>query len=160
VRDLDIQRTRSRPVRLVPLAAVTLANYAAQVPYFIHNDFSVDHPLPGVRAAGLLGVTLAWFILGLAGFLRGRRWGFAVLVSFLAAEALFYGATFATGIFLLQMHHHSGLLRAVFVTGYASGAVAVWYACSLIWHRARAGSRPGRARQVGTRAAEAGPWRP
>jgi hypothetical protein len=127
----------------MPLITVTLANYAAQVPYFIHNDYSAAHPLPGVRAVGLLGLTLAWFLLGLAGFMRGRRWGLAVLVSFLAAEALFYGATFATGTFLLQMHNHSDLLKAVFVIGYASGAVAAYCACSLIWHYARAGLRRG-----------------
>jgi NADH:ubiquinone oxidoreductase subunit K len=127
----------------MPLITVTLANYAAQVPYFIHNDYSAAHPLPGVRAVGLLGLTLAWFLLGLAGFMRGRRWGPAVLVSFLAAEALFYGATFATGTFLLQMHNHSDLLKAVFVIGYASGAVAAYCACSLIWHYARAGLRRG-----------------
>jgi NADH:ubiquinone oxidoreductase subunit K len=127
----------------MPLITVTLANYAAQVPYFIHNDYSAVHPLPGVRAVGLLGLTLAWFLLGLAGFMRGRRWGPAVLVSFLAAEALFYGATFATGTFLLQMHNHSDLLKAVFVIGYASGAVAAYCACSLIWHYARAGLRRG-----------------
>ncbi len=139
----------------MPVAVVTLVNYAAQVPYFIHNDYSAQHPLPGLRAAGLLGVTLAWFILGLAGFLRGRRWGLAVLVSFLAAEALFYGATFATGIFLLQMHNHSALLKVVFVTGYASGAVAAYYACHLIWPYARARLRTGQIPGVGRRAAEA-----
>ena len=135
----------------MPLAAVTLVNYAAQVPYFIHNDYSVDHPLPGVRAVGLLGVTLAWFILGLAGYMRGRRRGLAALVSFLAAEALFYEATFATGTFLLQMHNHSGLLKVVFVTGYASGAVAAYYACYLLWHHARAGLRPGHIPPGGAR---------
>ena len=66
-----------------------------------------------------------------------------MLVSFLAAEALFYAGTFASGAFLLQMHNHSDLLKVIFVTGYASGAVAAYYACSLIWHQARAGLRPG-----------------
>ena len=132
----------------MPLVAVTLANYAAQVPYYLHNDYYAHHPLPGVRAVALLGVTLAWFALGLAGFMRHRRWGLPVLVSFLAFEAIFYAGTFATGAFIFQMHNHSDLLKVVFVTGYASGAVAAYYACRLIWDRwrprIRAGMRAGR----------------
>ena len=90
----------SGPVRLTPLIAITLANFAAQVPYYLHNDYSAQHALPGVRAVALLGATLAWFALGLAGFLRQRRWGFAVLVSFLVIEAIFYAGTLATGAFV------------------------------------------------------------
>jgi hypothetical protein len=125
-------------VRLVPLIAVTIMNYAAQVPYSIHNgDFSAHRPLDVVRGTVLLGVTLAWFVLGLTGYLRKRRWGLAVLVSFLVTEALFYAATFATGTFIFQVANPSYLLKAVFVTGYASGAVAAFYAFRLITDHVR-----------------------
>jgi len=129
----------------MPLVAVTIVNYAAQVPYAIHNgDFSAHRPLDVVRGAVLLGVTLAWFVLGLTGYVRKRRWGLAVLVSFLLAEALFYTATFVTGWFLFQLQDPSYLLKAVFVTGYASGAIAAFYACRLAWDHLR--SRRLRAR--------------
>jgi hypothetical protein len=128
----------------MPLVAVTLANYAAQVPYFAHNYYSPHHPFPGLRAVALLGLTLAWFAVGLAGFLRGRRWGLAVLISFLAAEALFYAGTFASGAFIFQLHNHSDLIKLVFITGYASGAVAAYYAGRLLWDRWRPGLRAGR----------------
>ena len=119
-------------VRLMPLVAVTVMNYAAQVPYSIHNgDFSAHRPLDLVRGALLLGVTLAWFVLGLTGYVRKQRWGLAVLVSFLVTEALFYTATFVTGMFIFQLENPSYLLKAVFVTGYASGAVAAFYAYRL-----------------------------
>jgi hypothetical protein len=119
-------------VRLMPLVAVTIMNYAAQVPYSIHNgDFSAHRPLDVVRGTVLLGVTLAWFVLGLTGYMRKRRWGLAVLVSFLFTQALFYAATFVTGTFVFQLENPSYLLKAVFVTGYASGAVAAFYAYRL-----------------------------
>lgn len=119
-------------VRLMPLVAVTILNYAAQVPYSLHNgDFSAHRPLDVVRGTVLLGVTLAWFVLGLTAYVHKRRWGLAVLVSFLVTQALFYAATFVTGTFLFQLENPSYLLKAVFVTGYASGAIATFYACRL-----------------------------
>jgi hypothetical protein len=136
---METQRVTRESVRLMPLVAITLANYAAQVPYYLHNDYSPHHLLPGVRAVALLGGTLAWFALGLAGFIRHRRWGLAVLVSFLTAEAIFYAGTFATGAFLLQIENHSYLLKTVFVIGYASGAAAAYYTYRLFRDRPRPG---------------------
>ncbi|HEX6525554.1 MAG TPA: hypothetical protein VF070_36920 [Streptosporangiaceae bacterium] len=117
---------------------VTAMNYAAQVPYYAHNDYPPHHLLPGLRALALMGVTLVWFVAGLAGFIRRRRWGLAVLASFLITEAFFYAATFATGIFLFQMSNPSGLLKTVFVIGYISGATAAGYSWVLLrGHRRR-----------------------
>lgn len=134
-------------VRLMPLVAVTMMNYAAQVPYSLHNgDFSAHRPLELVRGVVLLGVTLAWFVLGLTAYLRKRRWGLAVLLSFLVTEALFYAATIVTGTFLFQLENSSYLLKAVFVTGYASGAMAVFYAYRLTRNHVR-------SRRLGARTA-------
>jgi hypothetical protein len=127
-----------RPIKIMPLVVVTAMNYAAQVPYYVHNDYSPHHLLPGLRALALLGATLVWFVTGLAGFIRHRRWGLAVLISFLVTEAVFYAATFATGIFLFQMSNPSGLLKTVFVIGYISGATAAGYSWMLLrGHRRR-----------------------
>jgi len=120
---------------LTPLIVVTLVNYAAQVPYYIHNDYSPAHPLPGLRAVLLLGATLAWFAIGLAGLSRNRRWGFGVLISFLITEAFFYAMTIVSGTFILQLEYPSILLKAVFVIGYVSGAIAAYYAYRLIRDR-------------------------
>lgn len=124
-------------VRVMPLVAVTAVNYAAQVPYYLHNDYSMQHPLPGVRAIVLLGATLLWFVVGLTGFIRRRRWGMAVLVSFLVTEAVFYAATIVTGIFLFQVSNPSDLLKVVFVVGYISGATAAGYSWLLLRSRLR-----------------------
>jgi hypothetical protein len=105
------------------------------VPYYLHNDYSAQHLLPGLRAVALLGATLAWFAVGLAGFLRHRRWGRTVLVSFLVTEAVFYGITIASGIFLYQLANPSYLIKAVFVIGYVSGGVAACYSVLLVRQR-------------------------
>jgi hypothetical protein len=123
------QRGHTGSIGLAPLVAVTLLNYAAEVPYYLHNS---PHSLPGLRAVALLGATLAWFALGLAGFLQRRNWGFAVLVSYLLVEATFYAATFASGAFIPEMQDPSDLLKVIFALGYGSGAVAGYYAYRLL----------------------------
>ena len=122
----------ARRINLKPLIVITLANYAAQIPYYLHNDYTPHHMLPGIRALVLMTGTLAWFALGLAGYQRRLRWGTPALVAFLAIEAVFYAGTFATGAFIFQLANHSYLLKAVFVIGYASGAAAGYYAYRLL----------------------------
>lgn len=119
-------------IGLKPLVAITLANYAAQVPYYLHNDYDPHHALPGIRAVVLLGGTLVFFAVGLVGYQRRLRWGAPVLIAFLVIEALFYAGTFATGAFIFQLANHSYLLKAVFLIGYASGAAAGYYAFRLL----------------------------
>jgi hypothetical protein len=119
-------------INLKPLIIITLANFAAQVPYYLHNDYSSHHMLPGIRALVLMAGTLAFFALGLAGYQRRLRWGKPVLIAFLMIEAAFYAGTVASGAFIFQLANHSYLLKAVFVIGYASGAVAGYYAYRLV----------------------------
>jgi hypothetical protein len=59
------------------------------------------------------------------------------------AEAVFYGATIATGIFLVQLANTSNLIRAVFAIGYASGGVAACYSYLLLRQHLRRGLRAG-----------------
>ena len=119
-------------IDLKPLIVITLVNYAAQIPYYVHNDYTPQHALPGVRAIMLMAGTLAFFALGLAGYQRRLRWGAPVLIAFLTIEAVFYAVTFVTGEFIFQLANPSYLLKAVFVIGYASGAAAGYYAYRLL----------------------------
>ena len=117
---------------LRPLVAITLFNYVAQVPYYLHNDYSSQHPLPGLRAVVLLAATLAWFLCGLVGFRRRRVWGYWLLLSYLIVEAAFYLETIATGLFVAQLRNQTWLIDAVFVIGYISGLTAAYYAYRLL----------------------------
>jgi hypothetical protein len=124
----------TRRTFLRPLIVVTLANYVALVPYYLHNDASTQHPLPAVRAIALTGLTLVWFLAGVHALERQRRWGRPVLISFLITEAALYVKTFVTGAVVYQMHNPSDLVRAVFIVGYVSGAVALVYIVLLARH--------------------------
>jgi hypothetical protein len=126
VRQLNLP-PMATPHFLRPLVLVTLANYLALVPYYVHNDASAQHPLPGLRALFLVSLTLAWFLSGVRRVTRHSRFGRPVLLSFLLTEAALYAKTFATGAVVHQMHNPSDLVRTVFLIGYLSGAVALVY---------------------------------
>lgn len=134
------ERHIGRVPTLRPLVAITLLNYVAQVPYYLHFDYSSKHPLPGLRALVLLGGTLAWFSCGLVGFRRRMTWGYWMLLSFLVVEAVFYLGTLATGLFVSQLRDHTWPIDVVFVIGYISGLTAAYYAYCLLrvrrsWNR-------------------------
>ena len=84
VRGIVDAALRRRP--LIAYAAIVLANYAVQVPYAL--DLYGMH----VSRTGtlLLGATFAWFVVGLALFLRGRRAGYWVLLAYVVAQLAFY----------------------------------------------------------------------
>lgn len=100
-----------------PLVAITLIDYAAQFPYYIHNEYSPHHPLPGLRAAALLAITLIWFLAGLSRYHSNRRGGYPLLLSFLVVETAFYLITVLSGTLIVQLRNPSALIDAVFVIG-------------------------------------------
>jgi hypothetical protein len=126
---------KTRTIPLWPLLWVTLVNYAAQIPYYLHNYYFPYHVMPSISGIVLLAITLVWFLSGYAGFKKGKRFGFYVLVSFLIVEALFYLHSIAFGAFFFQLQNPSSLIRAIFIYGYVSGAVAGCYATLLMLRR-------------------------
>lgn len=111
---------------------VTILNYLAQIPYYLHNYYFPYHVLPSVSAIVLLGITLVWFLSGYIGLKRKWKYGYLLLVTFLTAEALFYLHSFVFGAFFFQIQNPSLIIKAVFLYGYVSGAVAAYYAYRLV----------------------------
>jgi hypothetical protein len=129
-------------LKIVVPAAIVLLNYAAQIPYAWH--------LYGLRVsptgAGLLLLTLVWFVVGLALLRVGRgKAGYWLTMSFLATDVVFYGYNAATGMLhgygpLYHLTRQGDLLvSAVFFIGYVNVVAAAY----LIW--VLVGSRPGTA---------------
>lgn len=126
-----------------PLAAAVLLNYAAQLPYYLHQYYLPRHQAPSWPGAVLLGLTLVWFVVGYVRYLRGQPYGAGMLLAFLLAQVLFYGHSVALGLLTgggaeAQLTTHSRFLLVIFSIGYVNFLVA---ACYVYW-LARHGRRP------------------
>ena len=124
-----------KKISFYPLLVVTVLNYVAQVPYYLHNYYIPHHILPGVRALGLLGLTLVWFAVGFIAFTKKLKYGRIMLLSYLVVQALFYGLTVIAGAPIAQLQGHSDIIKLVFLIGYISGCTAGYYAYLLIRYR-------------------------
>ncbi|MGH7862604.1 MAG: hypothetical protein ACRENM_04980, partial [Candidatus Dormibacteraceae bacterium] len=87
---------------------------------------------PTVSAIILLGLTLAWFLVGYFGQRAHRRFGFWVLLSFLLVEGLFYLRTLLFGHVAFQLDNSNLVVRMVFLIGYVTGVISLLYAAAII----------------------------
>ncbi len=114
---------------------VTIANYVAQIPYYLYSYYFPHHVIPTASSLVLLGLTLLWFLTGYFRLGNGLKYGHALLLSFLLVEALFYLFSLISGAFLFQIQSPQAILRFVFVVGYISGAIAAYYSYLLLRDR-------------------------
>jgi hypothetical protein len=139
--------------RIPPLAVVfwiILLDYLAQVPYYLVNYFLPHHVAPTVTAVVLLSLTLVWFLGGYIALRSGRPFGYWLLLSFLLVEGLFYLTTLLFGSAALQLENPNPLNKIVFVIGYLTGIVSLFYFVVILVLRDRylvtKAPRRGRAR--------------
>jgi hypothetical protein len=122
------------------LAAVTIANYAWQVPYYVH--FYGSH---GRAPRGLylpLVLTGCWFVLGFVLYIRGTRRGVAVLASFLVVEVAFYLVHNVSGAAGRDLISGDAVLFIASVLGYLSTIAAVLF-LALLRRESRRGTSSG-----------------
>jgi hypothetical protein len=121
------------PWPVLALAAVTVANYVWQVPYYLH--FYGRH---GVTPGGLsvpLVLTFLWFVAGMWLLVTRRRGGVPVLASFLVAEAAFYVVHNLSGAAGRDLPAADPVLLIASTLGYVNLLAAVLF---MIWlHRRR-----------------------
>ena len=122
---------------LVVLFWVVIADYLAQIPYYVVNYYIPHQTPPTVSAIVLLGLTLAWFLVGYFGQRTHRRFGFWVLLSFLLIEGLFYLRTLIFGPVAFQLDNSNLVVRIVFLIGYVTGVISLLYAAAIIAFRAQ-----------------------
>ena len=121
----------------VPLLVAVGLNYLAQIPYYIHQYYIPRHRLPAWPGSLLLLLTLLWFLAGYIRFIRGQKYGAGLLLSFLAAQILFYGHAIVFGLIngsgvVAQLTTHSPFLLVIFLIGYINFAVAAYYVMRLL----------------------------
>jgi hypothetical protein len=138
--DFAMGYPRQPPLRI--LFWVVLADYLAQIPYYLINYYFPSQLPPAISAVVLLGLTLVWFLVGYFALRRRKSWGFWVLLSFLAVEALFYAVALVSGVAAFQLENHNLVIKAVFIVGYITGAVSAIFVI-LIIHKRRLLVGPG-----------------
>jgi len=131
--------SNSKTLRL--LFWIVLANYAAQIPYYLHQYYAPHHFLPDIIGSLLLLITLVWFLLAFRLLSRGSKTGWWLMVAYLSVVFLFYIQTQIMQLvtvhqILLHVYHPAGfLLFMVFAIGYINCLAAVYYLIYLMAKR-------------------------
>src|SRR6266849_8830958 len=96
---------RTTRIQVWVLFAVLLANFVAQVPYFLRLDYSPQHPLPDLKSSLLMGSVFVLFLISFSLLVARRPAGYYLLIFYLALEFFFYllnivgGALHGFGLF-------------------------------------------------------------
>ena len=121
-----------------------LANFIAQVPYFIHLYAGRQSLALDLRSATVMGAVFAWFLAGAALLLFKRRnLGFWLMGAFLAVEFLFYlsgsinGVRHGFGLFF-QVFNPDPVLRTVYTIGYTNLFASAYGLALLVWQKVAA----------------------
>lgn len=124
-------------LHLIILLFVTLANFIAQVPYYLHQY----HSPPSVTGSLLLLIVLVWFLVGFLWLWQRKMKGYVVTMAFLVVEFLFYLSTQFTqalsgqGVLLHVIHPTDAVLFIVFGIGYINMLTAGVYSFYLLFHK-------------------------
>src|SRR5437016_14423950 len=94
------------------LFTVTVLNYLAQIPYYIHF-YGVHHVAPSPVGILLLALTFALFLAGYIYTLQGHRFGGPILFGFLVIEFGFYLLHSLSGAFLQDLPVNDPLFLVV-----------------------------------------------
>ena len=131
---------KSIRVQVIILFLLILANFIAQIPYYLHLYYNPNNLLAQLRGGFLLLIVFAVFLL--ASFLLFKRTviGYWLMVMFLAVEFLFYVWNTLGGVlhgygFLYHLANPDLILRAVFAIGYVNLFVSGYFLCLLLLKR-------------------------
>lgn len=113
-------------VALHLLMGVTLINYAAQIPYYVHF-YGIHHSSPSPFSIALLLGTLLLFLAGYVLTLQTKRAGAWLLLVFLLLEFGGYLLHNLSGAFLQDLPTGDPLFFTVSLIGYLNFAVSFIY---------------------------------
>ena len=131
---------RTTRLQVWVLFGVLLANFVAQVPYFLQLYYGPQHPLPDLKSTLLLGSVLLLFLVSFGQLLAKRAAGYYLLIFYLALEFFFYlwnifgGARHGFGLFF-HLADRDPVLWAVNAVGYLSFFAAGYFLLLLIARR-------------------------
>ncbi len=132
--------SRKTTFQMWGLFATILANFIAQIPYFLHLYATPQHPFPDLKSSLLMGSVLALFLAGYGLMQRRVKAGYYVLVFYLSVEFLFYlwniagGVVHGYGLFF-HLGDRDPILWAVNAIGYVNFFAAGYFLLLLITKR-------------------------
>jgi hypothetical protein len=128
-------------VQVIILFLLILANFIAQIPYYLHLYFNPNNLL--AEAKGVLIMLIVFVVFLLASILLFKRTvtGYWLMFIFLAVEFLFYlWNTIGEVIHGFGLFYHLNnpdlLLRAVFAIGYVNLFASGYFLCLLLFKKA------------------------
>jgi hypothetical protein len=127
--------------------AVVIANYLAQIAYYLRLYYFPEHAPPALFGSLALAATLAWFVAGFALLWRGRATGYWLTLSYLAAETAFYLSNLLNQVAhgyapFFHLANPDLVLWVVFATGYLNLLAGMGFIVALLLGR-RALFSPG-----------------
>lgn len=120
---------------------VVLANYLAQIPYYLRLYYFPHGAPPSLSGTALLTLTLVWFLAGYTGMVRGWTIGYWLLLAYFATVAIFYLRNMLTQVthgyppFLHVFNERDPILFVVFAIGYVNMLAAIYFVYFLLRHR-------------------------
>lgn len=130
----------SHRVFFASVLGVVLANYLAQIPYYLDVYYFPHHAAPATAGSLMLLATLVWFLFGYVLLVRGSRIGYWVLLSFLAVEVSFYAYNMVNQVMhgyapFFHLQARDAILFVVFAIGYLNLIAGICFLYILIRHR-------------------------
>jgi hypothetical protein len=122
------------------LSGIILANFVAQIFYFIHLYYTPQNPLPNLQSTLALGSVFVLFLAGVVLLLLKPYMGYIVLSIFLALEFFFYlwniigGMLHGYGMFF-HLAEPDPTLWVVFAIGYLNFFASGYFLFLLLYKR-------------------------
>ena len=126
---------------LLVMFVVVVANYVAQVPYYLRLYYFPHHAPPALWGSLALAATLAWFLVGWALLWRGRATGYWLTFSFLVVESGFYLSNEINQVAhgfppFFHLANPDPVLWTVFAIGYLNMVAGIVFVVTLlVWRR-------------------------
>jgi hypothetical protein len=134
--------SKNNRIQVIILFFLILANFIAQIPYYLHLYYNPNNVLAQAKGGLLLLFVFGVFLLASILLFKRQALGYLLMVIFLAVEFLFYlwntigEVIHGYGLFF-HLNNPDLLLRAVFAIGYVNLFASGYFLALLLLKRAR-----------------------
>ena len=132
--------SRQRTILLRLMLFVVLANYLAQIPYYLRLYYFPHGVAPSWSGTALLALTLAWFAAGYLGVVRGWSAAYWVLLAYFVTVVTFYLRNMLTQVThgyppFMHLQARDPILFMVFGIGYVNLLAGIAFLYVLVRYR-------------------------